>query len=66
MIYRAICVLYNSAILFPDMYNLKYSADVGHGTAGVLLFLQRILLEKKDNFGFFLDNMIFKWKRGGK
>lgn len=59
------CILYAGesidgidGLLFPDMYNLKYSADVGYGTAGILLFLQRMYFEKDENFGFFLDDLI--------
>lgn len=51
------------SILFPDTFNMKYSADFGYGSAGIMLFLNRLYNKEKNCFGFFMDEMIFATER---
>ena len=53
-----VCCLYKSKIgkdsyLVADVFNMKLSADLGYGAAGIMLFLNRIIKREKYNFCFF-------------
>ena len=55
-----ICSMYSVEMeergcLIPDVFNQKLSADFGYGAAGVMLFLDRIMYNEKNNFCFFLE-----------
>ena len=43
----------------PGDYLMKYSFDYGTGTAGVTLFLNRLIKNEKYNFNFYVDELIF-------
>ncbi len=45
----------NETFLFSDLYNRKLCSDYGYGATGISLFLNRVRVNDKNNFNFFLD-----------
>ncbi|MSU01267.1 lanthionine synthetase LanC family protein [Tissierella pigra] len=51
-------IKYENGILFPDLYINKLSTDFGYGTIGILMFFERLVKDKSQNFCFFLDELL--------
>lgn len=51
-------IKYENGILFPDLYISKLSTDFGYGTMGILMFFERLVKDKSENFCFFLDELL--------